>query len=216
MFTGIIEEIGTIKEISKASSGALLNIACEAILEDAKIGDSIAIDGTCQTIINLDNKSFSVQVSPETLSVTNFSNFKKGKPVNLERALTLSSRLGGHLVSGHIDGIAKIKSIQKQSEFYNIDVEVEQNLSKYIINKGSVTLNGVSLTVAEINSNEFSVAMIPHTFENTDFKVLKAGDFVNTEVDILAKYIEKFLSRGNNTNYNKTLDEKFLKENGFF
>lgn len=211
MFTGIIEEIGIIKEFSKGND-ALVTVACEKVLEDVKLGDSIAINGVCQTVIKFDKTSFTVQVSSETLSVTNFASLKTGDKVNLERALTLSSRLGGHLVSGHVDGLAKLKNIQKLSEFYNLKFEVDKNISKYIVKKGSVTLNGISLTVANIVQNEFEIAIIPHTFENTNLKILKTGDFVNIEVDILAKYVEKFLSTGNNS----SIDMNFLKENGFF
>lgn len=212
MFTGIVEEIGTIKEFSKNNQNALITVECSKILEDVKIGDSIAIDGVCQTVTDFENKTFSAQVSKETLAVTTFSGFKAGQKVNLERALTLSSRLGGHIVTGHIDGLGKIQNIQKLSEFYNIKIEVEKSLTKYIAKKGSVTINGISLTIADIISNEFSIAVIPHTFENTNLQNLKIGDFVNIEVDILAKYVEKILSTGNN----RTLDENFLKENGFF
>ncbi len=212
MFTGIIEEIGTIKEFRQDGGNALVTVGCKKVLEDTKIGDSIAIDGICQTVISIDKTSFSAQISSETLSVTTFSKFKTGQNVNLERALTLNSRLGGHIVSGHVDGLGKVKNIQKLSDFYNLKFELDKDLAKYIAKKGSVTINGVSLTIADTTSNEFSVAIIPHTFENTDLHKLKSGDFVNIEVDILAKYVEKFLSTGDN----KVLDENFLKENGFF
>lgn len=212
MFTGIIEEVGVIKEFSKSGNSALIVVECKKILEDVKLGDSIAINGVCQTVVKFDKNSFTVQVSSETLAVTSFFNLKTGDTVNLERALTLSARLGGHIVSGHVDGLAKVKNIQKLSEFYNLKVEVGKDLAKYIVKKGSVTLNGISLTVASINSNEFEVAIIPHTFENTNLKNMKLGDFVNIEVDILAKYVEKFLSTGNNS----AIDANFLKENGFF
>lgn len=223
MFTGIIEEIGVIKEFSKSGNSALVVVECEKVLEGTNIGDSIAIDGVCQTVTKLSLKSFSAQVSGETLSVTTFSKFKKGIKVNLERALTLNGRLGGHIVTGHIDGLGKIKSIQKTqasgNDFYNIKIEVgvgQGGLTRYIAKKGSITVNGISLTVANIVSNEVSLAIIPHTFENTSLNNLKCNDFVNIEVDILAKYVEKILSTDNNTNGNTTLDEKFLKENGFF
>lgn len=214
MFTGIIEEIGTVKEFTKSGNTALIVVECSKILEinSSLIGDSIAIDGVCQTVTKFDNSSFSAQVSAETLRVTTFSKLKKGDKVNLERALSVNGRLGGHIVTGHIDGLAKVKNIQKLSEFYNLNFEIESNLSKYVAKKGSVTLNGISLTVADIQNSEFSVAIIPHTFENTNLKYLKIGDFVNFEVDILAKYVEKILSTGNN----KAIDEDFLKENGFF
>lgn len=212
MFTGIIEEIGIIKDFSKNGTDAVITVDCSKVLEGTKIGDSIAIDGVCQTVTKLSAKSFSAQVSSETLNVTTFSNLKSGHKVNLERALTLSSRLGGHIVSGHIDGLGKVKNIQKSGEFYNLKIEVEKSISKYIAKKGSVTINGISLTIADMVSNEFSIAVIPHTFENTNLKDLKINGFVNIEVDILAKYVEKFLL----TNNNSVLDKDFLKENGFF
>lgn len=211
MFTGIIEETGTIKEFRQDGTNALVEVECQKVLEGTKLGDSIAIEGICQTVIELDKNSFSSQISSETLKVTNFSSFKPGKKVNLERALTLSSRLGGHIVSGHVDGLAKVKEIKKLSDFYEVKFELEKVLSKYVAHKGSVTVNGISLTVAGVSSNEFWAAIIPHTFENTSLKYIKNGDFVNLEVDILAKYVEKFLSTGDN----KVLDENFLKENGF-
>lgn len=213
MFTGIIEEIGIVKEFKKGASDALITVECKKILKDMKIGDSISINGVCQTVTEFDNQSFSAQISSETLDVTNFSALKTGSRVNLERALTLSQRLGGHIVSGHVDGLAKVKSVQKLSDFYNLKFEVEKDLTKYIAKKGSVALNGISLTVANIESREFEVAIIPHTFENTVLKDLKQGDFVNIEVDVLAKYVEKILSTGNNRS---NIDENFLKENGFF
>lgn len=212
MFTGIVEEIGTVKELSKKDKTALIIVECKEVLEDIKIGDSIAIDGVCQTVTAFNKNSFSAQVSSETLNITTFSRLKTGSKANLERALTLNGRFGGHIVTGHIDGVAKIKNIQRYSEFYNIKFEVEKDLAKYISKKGSVAINGVSLTVADVVSNEFNVAIIPHTFENTNLNCLKSGDFVNLEVDILAKYVEKILSTGDNS----TIDENFLKENGFF
>lgn len=211
MFTGIIEEIGTVKEFAKSGNSALIVVECNKILENSQTGESIAIDGVCQTVTKLDKGSFSAQVSSETLNVTTFSKLKKGDKVNLERALSINGRFGGHIVTGHIDGLAKIKNIQKLSEFYNIKFEIAQDLTKYVAKKGSVTLNGISLTVADVSGSEFIVAIIPHTFENTSLKYLQTGDFVNFEVDILAKYVEKILSTGNN----KAIDENFLMENGF-
>lgn len=229
MFTGIIEEIGTIKEFKKSGNSAFITIECSKILEfkypspyplpqgarGMNLGDSIAIDGVCQTVVKFDANSFSAEVSAETLNVTTFSNFKSGTKVNLEKALTLNSRLGGHIVTGHIDGIGKIKSIQKTDDFYNIKFEADKNLSKYLAKKGSITINGISLTIASSDSNEFCIAVIPHTYENTTLKLLKSGDFVNIEADILAKYVEKILSTNNNGSSNKAINENFLMENGF-
>jgi len=212
MFTGIIEEIGIVKEFIKSGNTALITVECQKVLEKLQIGDSIAIDGVCQTVTKFDKSSFCAQVSSETLSVTTFSKLKRCDRVNLERALSVNGRFGGHIVTGHIDGLAKVKNIQKLSEFYNIKFEVDKDLAKYVAKKGSVALNGISLTVADICVNEFSVAIIPHTFENTNLKCLKTVDFVNFEVDILAKYVEKILLTGDN----KAIDADFLRENGFF
>ncbi len=212
MFTGIIEEIGTVKEFVKSGNSALITVECSKILETPQVGESIAIDGVCQTVTKFDKGSFSAQVSSETLNVTSFSKLKKDDRVNLERALSVNGRFGGHIVTGHIDGLAKVKNIQKMSEFYNLKFEIGHDLSRYVAKKGSVTLNGISLTVADIVGSEFATAIIPHTFENTSLKYLQTSDFVNFEVDILAKYVEKILSTGNN----KAIDANFLQENGFF
>lgn len=221
MFTGIIEEIGIVKEFSKSGQNALITVECKkaGVNGGTQIGDSIAIDGVCQTVVRLDKNTFSAQVSAETLNVTTFSKLKNGSKVNLERALTLNTRLGGHIVSGHVDGLAKITNIQKIADFYNIKIEVEKELTKYIVKKGSITVNGISLTVADISSSEISIAVIPQTFENTNLNSLKSSDYVNIEVDILAKYVEKLLSTGNNSsnkiNETQKVNEDFLKENGF-
>ena len=213
MFTGIIEETGTIIEFKKGSSDAFIKVECKKVLENTKIGDSIAINGVCQTVIESGKNYFCAQISAQTLSLTTFSSAKTGDKVNLERALTLKDRLSGHFVSGHVDGTAKVLSIQKQKDFYNMAFEIPQSLSKYVVNQGSITFNGISLTVAQIILNEVEVAIIPHTFENTNLKTLKIGDFVNLECDILAKYVEKNLSTENNKS---KLSESFLQENGFF
>lgn len=212
MFTGIIEEIGIVKDFKLLSENAEISIDCLKVLEDTKIGDSIAINGVCQTVINLTEKGFSAEVSKETLSVTNFADLKKGDKVNLERAMTLNERIGGHIVSGHVDSVATVVSVQKNSDFYDIEFRVSDEASRYIIKKGSVTLNGISLTVADIQGDLIRVAVIPHTFENTNLSCLKTGQKVNLETDVFAKYIEKFLL---NEKTSSVISEDFLKENGF-
>lgn len=212
MFTGIVEEIGQIKEFAKLSSGAKISIKCTKVLENAQIGDSIAINGCCQTITKLGQEYFSADVSEETLRITNFKNYTSGTPVNLERALTPTSRLGGHIVQGHIDCTGSLISYEKLSNFHNLTFKIPQEESKYVVNKGSITVNGISLTVAKADRNIFTVAVIPHTFEQTNLKNLQINDTVNIETDILGRYIEKFLSPDNNKS---TIDETFLAENGF-
>lgn len=212
MFTGIIEEIGIVKDFKLLSDNAEISIDCLKVLEDTKIGDSIAINGVCQTVINLTENGFSAEVSKETLSVTNFSDLKKGEKVNLERAMTLNERIGGHIVSGHVDSVATVVSVHKNSDFYDMEFKVSDEASRYIIKKGSVTLNGISLTVADIQGDLIRVAVIPHTFENTNLSCLKTGQKVNLETDVFAKYIEKFLL---NEKTSSVISEDFLKENGF-
>ena len=196
MFTGIVEETGFIKSFD----GKKLVVECKNVLDGTKIGDSISIDGCCQTVTSMSSNTFSADVSSETLRIT--KGFKTGECVNLERALTPQTRMGGHIVQGHVDGTAKYLG--------NMTFEVPKELDKYIVYKGSITVNGVSLTVSGNENNTFTVAIIPHTLENTNLKYLKTGDFVNIETDILGRYVEKFLSMKNN---NITVD--FLKENGF-
>ena len=197
MFTGLVEEVGKVKNIS----GSDLTVSCSEVLKGTKIGDSISINGCCQTVISMTKDSFTVNVSDETFGITNFKYLKSGEEVNLERALTPTTRMGGHIVQGHVDCLAK----------YLGDMKFEVEDSKYIVYKGSIAVNGVSLTVASLEDNVFSVAIIPHTLDNTNFKNLKVGDLVNIETDILGRYVEKFLSMGNNSK----IDENFLIENGF-
>ncbi len=212
MFTGIIEEIGIVKDFTQTSNGAEITVSCNKVLSDTKIGDSIAINGVCQTVVEMSENAFTADVSNETLKVTNFLSLKHGEKVNLERALTLNERIGGHLVSGHVDSVAKLVSSKKNADFYNMKFEVTNDASRYIIKKGSITINGISLTVAEIQGNIVEVAVIPHTFENTNLSELKVSDMVNVETDVFAKYIEKFLLNEKTTS---TISESFLKENGF-
>ena len=208
MFTGIVEEIGQIQEISSNK----LSIKCVKILDDVSLGDSIAVNGVCLTVKELLLNSFVADISPETMSVTALKYLKVGNFVNLERALKADGRFGGHIVSGHIDGLGKLLETKKNGSFYDIKFELDQNQEKYAVKKGSITINGISLTIADIQKNIIKLAIIPHTFDNTVLKYLKIGDYVNIEVDILAKYIEKFLS----TSDNKTeISLEFLQEHGF-
>ena len=208
MFTGIIEETGKIKAITQNK----ITVEAKIVTEGTKLGDSIAVNGVCLTVTNLDRDSFDADISPETLKVTSLGNLRTGSCVNLERAVQVGSRLGGHIVSGHVDGLGKGKYVKKEGDFYNLAVELPLELSKYVVKKGSITIDGISLTVADINDNILNIAVIPHTFENTNLKNLKVGDFVNIETDILAKYVEKFLS----TSDNRTgISMEFLAQHGF-
>ena len=212
MFTGIIEEIGTVKEFNRLHTGAKVKICCSKVLENTKTGDSISINGCCQTVTEIGVDYFAADVSEETLKITNFLKLKSGDKVNLERALTPTSRMGGHIVQVHIDCTAKLLKTERLSDFYNLSFEIENEYSKYIVKKGSIAINGISLTIADIDNCIFNVAVIPHTYSNTTLSNLKPNDIVNIETDILGRYIEKLLSTNNNTS---TINENFLIENGF-
>ena len=208
MFTGIIEEIGKISSITKNR----IQINAKTVLEDIKLGDSIAVNGVCLTVTNIDANGFTADVSDETLSVSALGRLKSGDFVNLERAMKLNDRFGGHIVSGHVDGVGKIINLRQNGDFYDLQIELNENQSKYVIKKGSITINGISLTIADVNNDKIMIAVIPHTFENTTLKTLKIGDYVNIEVDMISKYVEKFLS----TRDNKSgISMEFLRENGF-
>ena len=206
MFTGIIEEIGKLKELS---NGKII-INCQKVLEDIKIGDSIAVNGICLTVTAFDSGGFSADVMPETVRRTSLENLKSGDIVNLERALRLGDRFGGHIVSGHIDGVGRIKSMKMEGNAIVVTVETSNNLLRYIVVKGSAALDGMSLTVVDVSSVDFSVSLIPHTREVTNFKAKRIGSPVNIETDILAKYVEKLMN-GKPT----TITKEFLIENGF-
>lgn len=212
MFTGIVEEIGTIRKIYKEGKSLKLTIETKKILKDTKIGDSISTNGVCLTVTNISDNAFTVDIMPESTRRSNLGNFKKGDLVNLERALKANGRFDGHIVSGHIDGTGKIVTIKKDENAIWIEILVNDNILKYIVEKGSISLDGVSLTVAYINNNGFAVSIIPHTGKVTTLLKKKIGDEINIECDILAKYIEKIIGLNNK---NK-LDINFLKENGFY
>lgn len=208
MFTGITEEKGKIQTIKNNS----VIINCHKVLDGCKIGDSIAVNGVCLTVTEIGKSFFIADISPETLKVTALNYLKTGDFVNLERALPANGRFGGHIVSGHIDGTARIITIVKNNNFYDLEIELNPSESRYVIRKGSITINGISLTVANVEGERIKIAIIPHTYENTNLSDLKTGDYVNIEVDIVAKYIEKFLS----TRDNKSgISMDFLEENGF-
>lgn len=218
MFTGIIEETGRITRIDPATNGIKLVVGAKLVLEDVKLGDSISINGACQTVIWFDSNSFAAEVSSETLDVTTFKDFKPGKKVNLERALKLSDRLGGHIVSGHVDSVGELIEIKPDgiSKIYTFKAPPE--ISRYLIYKGSITIDGISLTVSNLRDNDslFSIAVIPHTFENTALLSLKCGDKVNLESDIIGKYIEKLLKNGDNKSTNPSkISYEFLSQHGF-
>ena len=195
MFTGIIQAKGKIKEIRSSNKGAVFVLNSNSLdLSDVSTGDSIAVNGVCLTVTQLDDNSFSTDVSQETLNCTTFSQLKKGQNINLEKSLQLDQGIDGHLVSGHVDGIGKVTSITIEGESTRMKIKVDDSLVKYIAKKGSICINGVSLTVNEINGNIFGVNIVPHTFSFTTLDELKVNSQVNIEIDIIARHIEQLLN----------------------
>ncbi len=210
MFTGIIEEVGKIKNI-QGGTNYKLTIAASKILEDIHLGDSIAVNGICLTTISWDNGSFTVDVMRETLERTSLHKLRAGSFVNLERALAANGRFGGHIVSGHIDGTGEIINIRRDANAVWYKIKTSEKIMEFIIEKGSIAIDGISLTVAKVDRSTFYVSVIPHTLENTILLRKKTGDIVNLENDIVGKYIKSFTDK----NSNSTLCESFLKSNGF-
>lgn len=219
MFTGIVEEVGRVSSIKNSTNSAILTIEAEKVLEESKIGDSISVNGVCLTVTDISSKSFSADIMHESLKRSSLGELKKGSRVNLERALKLRTRLGGHIVSGHIDGVGKIKSIKKDDNAVWYCIEANEKILKYIIEKGSVAIDGISLTVAEENDKDFSVSVIPHTRAASNLSKKKIGSRVNIENDCIAKYVEKLLHLDGDISKEKSkesnIDMKFLIENGF-
>ena len=209
MFTGIIEETGEIKSLNTNS----VTIIANKVLRDVKIGDSIAVNGICLTVTAFDKTSFSADVSKETIKVTNFNSLQSGSLVNLERAMKLEDRFGGHIVSGHIDCTAVVLYNKALNDFHELTLKLNDDFSKYIVKKGSICINGVSLTVNSIENNILSVMLIPQTLSNTNLLSLNVNDTVNIETDIFAKYTEKLLKTTEKNSSNIT--EELLVQNGF-
>lgn len=191
MFTGLVEEIGTITKLEREGTNLNIEVTAKQVLEDLKLGDSIAIDGVCQTVTKINPTNFWVTAIDETLKLTNFNDYAVGSKVNLERCLRASDRLGGHIVQGHVDAVARLISIDSVDGSYEVVIEIPTELSRYVIHKGSISFNGISLTVAQIKGNQVKVCIIPKTWEMTNLSELKPGSAINLEVDLLAKYLEK-------------------------
>jgi len=216
MFTGIIEEIGTIKEIKHSNQFVKISVRCKKIISDVKKGDSISVNGICLTVTDFGKDWFIADVMPETLRKSGLGKLKATDQVNLERALRLSDRLGGHIVTGHIDSIGNVLSVENESDAIWITVEAPENTMRYIVMKGSVALDGVSLTVADVGEKSFKVSLIPMTSGLTTLGSKKNGNIINIECDITGKYIEKFLmDKTKITEGKKDISLEFLKENGF-
>jgi len=209
MFTGIVESMGTVKRLARKGEDARLFIDTSMNLDDLKIGDSIAINGVCLTVTEKTGSMFSADVSAETMARTTIKLLKSGEKVNLEKSLRMNSFLGGHLVLGHVDGMGKIQEKITKANSIQFGVEIDNELSRYVVEKGSVAVDGISLTVNSCEKNRFYVNIIPHTARNTTLGFKKVADLVNIETDIIAKYVEKFLNPG------KGIDMNFLAKHGF-
>ncbi len=217
MFTGIVEEIGRIKNVQRGAKSITFCIEASKVLADTKIGDSICTNGVCLTVTDISPAAegkgwFKADVMPETIRKTSMAKLQVGSKVNLERALTLNTRLGGHIVSGHVDGIGHIVRKEQDDIAIWLWIECDTNLMRYIIPKGSVTLQGVSLTVAKVEATRFAVSLIPHTQEETTLHASVVGDVVNIETDIIAKYVEKLMVTNDDDQTDKTeLYRRFMK-----
>jgi riboflavin synthase len=209
MFTGIIEDIGKIKAIKKNTKSQTMTIET-TILEDVKIGDSIATNGLCLTVTHMTSNTFDVDVMVESMNRSNFNDLQIGSPVNLEKAMRMGDRFGGHMVSGHIDGVGIIKKHKKEENAIWVTIEVPQSLIKYATMKGSIAIDGISLTIADMTEKEVLVSIIPHTKDQTTLLTKKMGDQVNLEMDMMVKYVEKLL-----TPKKEAMTEETLKQYGY-
>lgn len=205
MFTGLVEEIGKVKNIKNISGGKRIAVGADFVSDDVKVDDSISVNGVCLTAVSISNNIFEADAVGETLNKSTLNEIKVGSEVNLERALKLSDRLGGHFVQGHVNGIGSVNKITKLGDNYSLTIRVPEKLTKYIVDEGSITLDGISLTVARIKENYVEISIIPHTWNHTTLRNKQVGSKINVETDILGKYIEKLLNSGQE-------DEKFTED----
>ena len=217
MFTGIIEEKGSIQFMKRTGDAIEMNIRASKVLSDVNLGDSIAVNGVCLTVTRFNEQSFSVDVMPETVNGTSLKDLTIGSHVNLERAMAANGRFGGHFVSGHVDGTGTIRTKKREHNAVYYEIEVPYELRKYMLLKGSVAVDGTSLTIFGVTDDSFTISIIPHTIEETIIGAKDAGDIVNIECDMLAKYIEEIMFQRNKTtdSQENTLTEGFLREHGF-
>lgn len=215
MFTGIVEEMGAITSIEKTLAGTRLTILASAVMGDLKIGDSVSVNGTCLTVVTKGERNFVVEVSPETLSVTTLGVLTGGAPVNLERAMRLNERIGGHLVAGHVDGVGIIRSRHQEGNAICFTIEAPSDILRYCVTKGSITIDGVSLTINEVADHSFSIAIIPHTAKVTILGLKQVNDTVNLESDLIGKYVERLLQeRSQLPKTTPVIDKDYLAKRG--
>ncbi|MBP3400546.1 MAG: riboflavin synthase [Selenomonadales bacterium] len=217
MFTGLVEELGKVKTIEKGAKSVRITIAAKKVLEDVKLGDSIAVNGTCLTAVDFDSTYFTADVMPETVNKTVLAHLRPGDLVNLERTLRLGDRFGGHMVSGHVDSVGKIIAKDQNDIAIIVKISVTPETSRYIIKKGSIAIDGISLTVVEATDTWFSVSLIPHTAKMTTLGYKRVGDSVNLETDIIGKYVEKLLmpKQSEPTPQKSGITMDFLAQHGF-
>jgi len=212
MFTGLIEETGILERAVPSASEIVLQVRAKLVLEGIRIGDSVAVNGVCLTVVDSDTSGFAAQAVQETVENSTIPDWRVGEVLNLERALAVGDRLGGHIVQGHVDGIGTVKSIRAGELETVISVSAPSEIMKYIVRKGSIAIDGISLTVAQANGDVFTVAIIPHTWGNTNLTRLSSGSQVNLETDVLARYVEKFFT---DRELQSSITEKKLREAGF-
>lgn len=217
MFTGLVEEIGKITEVRRTGEAMKLTIEASHILTDVNSGDSIAVNGICLTVTNYTSSSFTIDVMPETFYHTNLNQATKGTLVNTERAMTPNKRFGGHFVAGHVDGIAQLVDKKEKDNAVYFTFRTEEELTKYMIPKGSIAIDGISLTLVNVEDDSFTVSIIPHTLKETTLGFKQVGQTANIEVDMLGKYIEKFMNRFSEAKSSSSskISETLLRENGF-
>ena len=215
MFTGIVEELGAIISMEQTLHGTRLTVLASAVLGDLKVGDSISINGTCLTVVTKGEQSFVVEVSPETLSVTTLGRLSGGAPVNLERAMKLNERIGGHLVAGHVDGVGAIRSRHQEGNAIIFAIEAPHEVLRFCVHKGSVTVDGISLTINDVTDRTFSVAVIPHTAAVTTLGLKQVDDPVNLESDLIGKFVERLLQqRSQLPKSTPVIDKDYLQKRG--
>lgn len=220
MFTGVIEEVGTIRSIRRGTRSAVLGIECSKVLEETKIGDSIAVNGVCLTVTGMDSHGYTADVMAETLDRSSLGMLKSKSRVNLERAMAAGGRFGGHIVAGHIDGTGTVSEIRKEDTAVWYRITAAREILRYIVEKGSIAIDGISLTVADVTEESFSVSVIPHTRQETNLTDRGIGDRVNLECDVIGKYVEKLCAAGperprDSKKEESRLSERFLFDNGF-
>ncbi len=215
MFTGLVAELGTVEKLARQGESYHLTLAAHKVLQNLRIGDSVAVNGVCLTVVHMDDAGFTADVMPETVRLTNIGSLHAGDRVNLERTLRLCDGLDGHIVSGHVEGLGVIASRRADGIAVVVTITTPPELLRYIIKKGSIAIDGISLTVTQVTDTSFSVSLIPHTAKETTLGFKDVGDSVNLETDIIGKYVERMLSLADKKHSGPLLDKNILLENGF-